>query len=100
VSADNWAVCPECLKQAYAEHEELQGQVVDSYGKIPIEEFDALRAKVAEGVDVESLKTFREDYEIYGAETGIIKVRYSGTCQACKCGVDFEFEKPVKGPFR
>ncbi len=38
---------------------------------------------------------FREDYEIYGAETGIVKVRYGGHCTSCDSGVDFQFEKAV-----
>lgn len=97
MSADNWDVCPNCLKQAIADHEELQGQVVESYGKIPIEEFDALRAKADAGVKDENFRTFREDYEIYGAPDGVIKVRYSGYCQICDAGVDFDHQVPVKG---
>lgn len=36
-------------------------------------------------------QTFREDYEIYGAEEGVVNVSYSGHCKECSTGVDFEY---------
>ena len=45
----------------------------------------------AEGVD----KNFREDYEFYGAETGVVTVVYSGRCVECGYGVSFEDQVPI-----
>jgi hypothetical protein len=40
-------------------------------------------------------KTFREDYEIYGAQDGVVKVSYSGHCSRCGSGLDFKAEYPI-----
>ena len=63
MSADNWAICPRCLKRA------------------------------PEGADKWEYQTFREDYEIWGAEEGFIEVNYSGTCRACGLHLDFEMPR-------
>jgi len=95
VSADNWAVCPTCLASAKAELEELARQIADGYGVLPIEEWDELRTRHAEGIDERELTTFREDYEIYGAEDGVVYVSYSGHCQKCPAGLDFKFAREI-----
>jgi len=95
VSADNWAVCPTCLAAANAELEELARQIADGYGVLPVEEWDGLRTRLAQGIDERKLTTFREDYEIYGAEDGVIYVSYSGHCQKCPAGLDFKFAREI-----
>lgn len=94
MSADNWAICPRCLAVAEKEHAERFQAAVDAYGKVPAEEYEQLRAEAQTAIDKEVFQTFREDYEIYGAEDGTIKVSYSGYCQTCHLGLDFKFEKP------
>lgn len=93
MSASNWAVCPRCMEKARAEKAELRAQVEAGYGVLPIDEFDALRARLAEPIDDEVLSTFREDYEIYGANTGTVKVSYSGSCEVCGANLDFQMER-------
>lgn len=39
---------------------------------------------------------FREDYEFYGIEDGVVKVTYSGHCQECGAGVKFSHEHPIE----
>lgn len=97
MSADNWAVCPFCLAQAEAEKSILQSRVLDDYGVLPIEEWDALRAEAAAELDENKLTTFREDYEIYIADT-TVHVTYSGHCQTCGAGVDFKDERTISPP--
>lgn len=36
--------------------------------------------------------TFREDYEIYGAEDGTVMVSYGGSCTTCHLTLDFKHE--------
>lgn len=61
MSADNWALCPKCRQKAIAETEQLRATAAEAYGKVPVEEFDNLRAKADLGVTIE--RTFREDWE-------------------------------------
>lgn len=58
MSADNWAICPRCESNA-----ELQA--------------------LAPVVDSEQFRTFREDYEFYGADVGEVHAVYSGRCTVC-----------------
>jgi hypothetical protein len=94
MSADNWAICPRCLKRARAAHDVAVEAVKQSYGNVSIEEFDAARAAILD-VDPESLRTFREDYEFYGAESGKVVASYSGNCDNCDLSLNFEEEREL-----
>jgi hypothetical protein len=93
MSADNWAVCPQCLDRGLGESEALFQAAVEAYGKVSPEEYEQLRAKAQTPVDPEAFDTFREDYEFYGAEDGTVTASYSGHCQKCGLGVDFKHEE-------
>lgn len=96
MSADNWAVCPQCYTNETARVHDLKTTLDMSYGVVPLEQFDALRTtyEVANteldywGADTK-YATFREDYEIYGAAEGTITVSYRGGCS--KCDLKHEF---------
>lgn len=89
MSADNWAICPRCVAGAQAECVAEQDRVMATYGTVPIAEFDAARAALL-SFDPEKYRTFREDYEFYGAEEGEVCADYSGHCSKCGLGVDFK----------
>jgi len=40
-------------------------------------------------------ETFREDYEIYGAEDGTVMVSYHGQCGECKTKLEFKHEHVI-----
>lgn len=82
MSANNWAVCPKCVAEAKREADEAHAKVYVQYGKVSLGEFDRLRVDL-ETVDPEDFRSFREDYEFYGAEEGEIQVSYSGNCSQC-----------------
>lgn len=94
MSASNWAICPRCLARAREAEAAQLAAVMDSYGKVPVDEFDRARAEV-KPVDPEDFRNFREDYEIYGAETGTVEVSYSGHCGTCGLGLDFTDKRPL-----
>jgi hypothetical protein len=71
MSADNWTTCKRCA----------DAQLVGASAIPPARETLPT--------------TFREDYEIYGADKGVVKVSYSGHCQNCGYGIDFEYERPI-----
>lgn len=85
MSADNWAICPWCAKRRQAKIEQAEAL----YGKVPREDFEAALAAAMSPQE----RTFREDYEIYGADSGgTVKIGYSGHCQVCGLGTDFTHE--------
>lgn len=94
MSADNWAICPRCQRDHAKTIEAAQEKARAAYGTLPVEEYErlAVEAQVIAKSEVE--RTFREDYEIYGAEDGTIIVSYSGHCQNCNLGLDFKDERP------
>lgn len=94
MSASNWAICPACLNKAQTELERLYQEIQASYGQLPLEEFDALRTRHAAGINHDEFRTFREDYEFYGAEDGTVVATYSGHCQKCNVGTDFVHRAP------
>jgi len=83
VSADNWAVCPRCTARRLTEVARLQGKADAAYGVVSVAEFDALRSAAEEMRNQRPEPTFREDYEFYGVEDGILHISYSGGCKVC-----------------
>jgi alkylation response protein AidB-like acyl-CoA dehydrogenase len=99
MSADNWAKCPRCQRALDGTVQSLAQRLADAYGKVPIAEYTELQNKLAEASVHASRghQTFREDYEIYGAETGVITVRYGGGCRECGLNIEFEDKHPIPG---
>ncbi len=101
MSADNWAKCPRCLKQAEAVLDNLRHQVDASYGVVTVEEFDQKRAALAKEEEIlnadDTYRTFREDWEIVGAEEGVVTVKYRGACTKCKLSLVFHTEREIPG---
>ncbi len=90
MSANNWAICPRCLRRA---QQGVPAAIKESYGQVPLEKFMADVAAV-KPVSPEDFRTFREDYEIY-IRDGKVVVSYSGHCQTCGLGLNFTERKPI-----
>lgn len=95
MSADNWAKCPVCTARAVAEREEKFVRAMEVYGKVPLEEFDVLRAEALKPIKDETLYTFREDYEIYLSGMEVI-FDYGGHCDVCGSGLSFKDSRPIE----
>lgn len=97
MSADNWTKCPRCTERAAAELKKIEDAVDALYGTVPVEEFDAARAMLEKKREknVNREETFREDYEIFGAEDGVVTVGYRGACTACGLTLSFEENHPI-----
>lgn len=94
MSADDWDVCPSCLTKARDEWLAKTDHLSVAYGKIPLDEFDALRDDVAKGINEEDFRTFREDYEFY-LDGFTLHVSYSGHCTECSTGLDLNEEHKI-----
>jgi hypothetical protein len=89
MGADNWAVCPRCFTEAEKEAKRLLQEALESYGKVGIEEFDALRAAVP-CPERAGFMTLREDYGFVNNNAGEVEVEYRASC--VKCGLSHKFE--------
>lgn len=89
MSADNWAMCPRCVKREADTYQERYDEVMATYGKVPVAEFDAARSAAVDEVRPVGA-TFREDYEITPLEDGEVEVHYKGRCT--KCGLSLQFD--------
>lgn len=98
MSASNWAKCPRCQKTLDGTVDLLSRRVADEYGKVPVAQYTVLQNKLAEAVVKAHAgsQTFREDYEITGAETGTVTVSYGGGC--AECGLNFTFDHAYEIP--
>lgn len=94
MSADNWAVCPRCLRSAKRAKDALQARITNEYGKIPIPAWDALRAEYDQPIDEEALSTFREDHEFWLTQDGEWGGSYKGGCAVC--GLSHEWKQSVQ----
>lgn len=87
MSASNWAVCPRCLRRSVDEQEAAMARLT--------------AAGLNDGSFTLTVRpagpTFREDYEIHGADRGTVKVSYGGTCEACGLSVEFDHEHEIPG---
>lgn len=95
MSADNWAVCPRCNLVASRAADERAAAVTTLYGKVPLEEYERARSELLMSMSAERMgvtETFREDWEIYGAETGVVKISYRGSCLTCGLSASHEHE--------
>jgi hypothetical protein len=92
MSASNWAICPQCLDKARKKADEDKQAVMAMYGQVPVEEFDAAREALTEP-EPNDFRTFREDYEFYGAREGTVHATYEGGCTVCDLHVELVAEK-------
>lgn len=99
MSADNWAHCPRCTAVALADFEARGQRVQASYGIAPVDEFDAARQRLADDKAAFERRhpTFREDYDISGAEEGAVSVSYKGECRECGLKLSFTDGHPIPG---
>lgn len=99
MSADNWAHCPRCTRRGTERLEARETAVQALYGTVPVNEFDNARRELQAEKDKFARRdpTFREDYEIYGAETGVVTVSYSGSCRECGLQLEFCEDHQIEG---
>lgn len=96
MSASSYAACPRCTARAAARAQELLDAAADAYGKVgPSEYADMVSAASAAAVLPGNVETFREDYAVYGAETGTVTVSYGGSCEKCGLSLSFTSQHPI-----
>jgi hypothetical protein len=92
MSASAWQRCPKCQSELDKRVAAESQNVKAAYGVVPPDDYEWLRAEF-QRMPREVEPTFREDYGILGAETGVVTVRYEGRCQVCGLSLDFTHER-------
>ena len=95
MSADNWAICPACYKREIANLEEQKKKFVTAYGKISEEKYLELQKIIEKGIDKESFRTLREDYNIHTEEYGTFSVEYRCSCSICNFNYNYEHTEDI-----
>ncbi len=93
MSADNWAICPQCKVDHFLEIINKNKAVADLYGKVPIEEW--LVAKSNSSMP-DLTQTLREDYELFTNEDGWFFVYYQASCKVCGFKHSFKHEEQLE----
>jgi hypothetical protein len=97
MSADNWAICPQCGITEEAFRDKTNKSLTEAYGKIDarayLELAETCNKQIAE---YEPSPTFREDYEIGTGSDGIFCVSYRGGCSECGLVHSFKCEEKVQ----
>ncbi len=90
MSADNWAICPQCWSLAVAANRQSRLDAGAAYGKVDPEEYLRMLAESKKEPDTTTFEsTLREDYELGVNEDGQFYVSYG--C-SCRCGYSFKFK--------
>jgi rubredoxin len=89
MSANNWAICPQCEQRKKKLEEEVKGL----YGQIPAEDY--LRKVEELKTQKKDQYTLREDYEI-GIYQGRFNVNYRGSCEVCGFTYNYEYRDKIQ----
>ncbi len=91
MSADNWAVCPNCRRNAESKYIQEEVLLEENYGKIPATEYAKLLTQ-HQANSVQKIlgdNTLREDYRIGIDKNGVFTVGYISCCD--KCGLTWKY---------
>ena len=90
MSANNWAICPSCVKKHKDGREKQLKEMQEAYGMVPIDSFNLMQESLKK---IEEPKhTLEEYYETY-TNNGVLEIKYESKCTVC--GFRFKFEKTV-----
>lgn len=101
MSADNWGICPKCVKRHNEGLFNAQKAVVDNYGAVPLEDFIELQKKAIErkvGGTKYEVHELREDYEFWLDTDGTFNAVYKARCYNNECDFAFEFRHDEQVP--
>lgn len=93
MSAYNWAMCPQCVKNDKADYAERSLEVNKLYGVVSPEVYMDALADLRSRKPLEA--TLREDYGI-GIRDGEFYVAYSAFCFQCQYKFEYKYSEDVK----
>ncbi len=81
MSADNWAICPQCKQKVEQDQRALIARAANAYGNVSEVEYHKLKKEVASFPSAPE-HTLREDYDM-GIWEGKFEVTYKAACSEC-----------------
>ena len=89
MSASNFSICPRCARRHRDKATVKRREADQAYGNLPLDDWKLLdRDALEAAVEDITRKTFREDWEVFGAEDGEVVFNYGGHCEVCSLHVD------------
>jgi hypothetical protein len=88
MSADNWAICPQCRIERETKSLKLKAAAAQAYGQVSAEEWKRLDDEAH--ARQEERTTLREDYELGVDSHGMFKVVFNAFCDKCKFSYSFK----------
>lgn len=95
MSANNYRLCPRCVRRAVAKQKEKRDRAEAAYGQVPAAEYCQLAAEADRDPTEKMPANFREDYQIATSERGVFFVRYHGECSLCDLAFSFSHQAKV-----
>lgn len=84
MSADNWAICPQCKATNAAILERQEQGLASEYGKIPAQDWLERRKALDAARSLSNTDpTLREDYGFHMSEDGEFTAVYYASCREC-----------------
>jgi hypothetical protein len=94
MSADNWTLCPKCLKTENNKRAKQVALAKKSYGVVPPDEYAKLIEEANAPIAMQD--TLREDYEFSMYDDGTFEASYRAGCNSCGFKHEFEAREQVK----
>ncbi len=95
MSADNWTICPKCIKTHKDARDKAIASVRAQYGKLTSDEFIAKLRDAEAAKPTPTQETLREDYELGTSKEGVFMVSYSCGCSECGFTFKHRYEQDV-----
>lgn len=92
MSADNWGICPKCIRRHDDQRAVLEQRLEDDYGKVSREDYKRLEQDVADFPLDHEKTELREDYEFVLFDDGTFYAKYVARCQNDECDFEFTFK--------
>jgi len=95
MSATNWAVCPNCVKQEIEFQNQEKKNAQEAYGKVSEAEYNEMKAR-ADTPRKLTAEHLREDYEVWIDKDLVFHFSYGCSCEVCGFTFSEKLEKKVK----
>lgn len=97
MSANNWAICPQCSANQRTKAADMLAKAALAYGKEPLEGWKEMDRIAREADKPLEKPSWREDWEIGMQDDGTFLVRYDGGCNDCGGSFTYRHEDRFTG---
>lgn len=96
MGADRYSTCPRCQSRKDRQVTDNNARLADAYGRLPLPEFDKLRAEIETFAADPVPQTLREVYEfVPPIDDGELRIVYTAWCQTCDLRAEIDETRPL-----